>query len=430
MSFRGGQHFVDSVRDFYEGRARLVIAFRHPYGDEPQMLMYAVHRALPREARRRGAPLPCAPHCLFLHGYEVPLWSGGLVRWLLPRSGSMPVYHVRQDSAGLRAIRAALRDGPHPLALAPEGQVSYRSETLPRMERGTLQLAFWCAEDLARAARAERVLVLPVSVHNRYQESEIGALESLAKDLERRIGLGAGLLAPALRPGPRPDPAQRRRALGLRLRRIDLALLSIAEGFYGLAPAPGTDQTEAALIAHRESRRKAILEQALRRGEGLLGIPAEGDMIARVYRLRHEGWSRIFSEIDLERLSPLERRLADRRAAEAWYAMRHMETVDLGFYLDTDYLESGFRNGGAPSIGRLFETACNLGDWSTRLTGGAISQRPNPLGKHVVMAARPPIEIRGRLEEYRANRRGALARAEEELALAYTTAIEEHLNEA
>jgi len=431
LGFVGGQHFVEALREFYDGKARLIVAFRHPYGDEPQVVMHAVHHGLPRYARRRGTPLSSRPHCLFLHGYEVPLWSGGVVRWILPRSGSLPVYHVRKDTAGLRAIRSALRDGPHPLALAPEGQVSYRSETLPRMERGTLQLAFWCAQELQEAGRRERVLVLPVSVHNRYQEADIGALERLARRLEAQAGLGEGPLAPALQPPPgrHVGPAERRRALGLRLRRIDAALLSIAESFYGLRPPRAVEETEASLVAHRESRRKAVLEEALRRGEGLLGIPAQGDMISRVYQIRHEGWSRIFPEVDLGRLSPLERRLADRRAGEAWYAMRHMETVDLGFYLDTDYLEDGLRAGGSPSIGRLVETAYSLADLGTRLIGGAISDRPNPVPRKVIMVARPPICISERLAQYRGDRRGTLAGAEAELARAYTTAIEEYLHE-
>jgi hypothetical protein len=423
MSFLGGGHFVDSVREFYDGAARLIIAFRHPYGDEPQVFMHAMHRGLPREARRLGRPLPRRPHCLFLHGYEVPLWSGGFVRWLLPRTGSMPVYHVRQDAAGLRAVRQALRDGPHPLAMAPEGQVSYRSETLPRLERGALQLGFWCAAELQEAGRAERVLVLPVSVHAKHEEAGIGALESLARRLELHLGMARRPVAV-----PPRNPAARRRALGLRLRGIDGALLEIAEEFYGLRPAAGTAAAGPALVANRESRRARLLEEALRRGESMLGIDREGDMISRVYRLRHEGWSRIFPEEDPRGRSPLAVHLADRRAGEAWYAMRHMETVDLGFYLDADYLEEGLRNGGAPSMGRLAETACSLADLASRLTGGNFSDRPNPLGKHVVLVAEPPLELRALLRDYRADRRGTLARAAAELSRSYHAAIKEYLD--
>jgi hypothetical protein len=85
LRFSGADRLAAALGDLAAGRARLVIAFRHPYGD------------------------------------EVPLWSGPLVRWLLPRTGSFPVYHVRLDRSG---------------------QVSYRSESLPRLERGALQLGF------------------------------------------------------------------------------------------------------------------------------------------------------------------------------------------------------------------------------------------------------------------------------------------------
>ena len=434
LSFAEGERFVEAVREFYDGVSRLIIAFRHAYGDEPEVLTYAMHRGLPREAKRSGKPLACRPHCTFLHGYEVPLWSGPLVRWLLPRIGAMPVYHVRADGSGLRKIRAAVLDGAHPLALAPEGQVSYRSESLPRLERGALQLGFWCAEELENAERPERVLILPVSVHSRFNESDIGALEVLAKDLESR----AGLPSPAGRTGPTVDPAARRRLLGLRLRHIDLALLGIAEGFYGLRPARREAQSVQqdansdvgpAFIAGRESRRLAILHEALRRGEAALGLRPVGDMINRVYAIRHEGWNRIFPEKDPGSLPPLQRALADRRAGEAWYAMRHMELVDLGFYLDAAYLEDGLHDGGSPSIGRLAETAVNLADFASRLTGGAFSDRPKPLDKRVVLVCEPPLEMRSRLAEYKSDRRGALARAEADLARAYTTAIKEHIDD-
>jgi len=75
------------------------------------------------------------------------------------------------------------------------------------------------------------------------------------------------------------------------------------------------------------------------------------------------------------------------------------------------------------------ETAYSLADLGTRLIGGAISDRPNPVPRKVIMVARPPICISERLAQYRGDRRGTLAGAEAELARAYTTAIEEYLHE-
>ena len=418
LSFIEGGRFVRAAKDFYEGRSRLLLAFRHPYGDEPQIVSLALHRGLAREARAIGLVPPRRPHCLFLHGYEVPLWSGPLVRWILPRTGSMPVYHVRMDGAGLRSIRLALREGAHPLALAPEGQSSYRSETVPRVELGSFQLGFWCAEELEAAGRPEKVVILPISVHERHGEADLTLLEARCAELERSFGLPAPRSTPTALPAKEPALA-RRRALGLRLRDLDLAILASAEAYYGLRPAGDSS---------REGRRSAILEEAIGRGEAMLGIEAEGDMIDRVYRVRHEGWNRVYPETDLAALTARARAIADRRAGEAWFAMRHMELVDIGFYLDAAYLEEGLREGLAPSVGRLSETLHNLYDFASRLAGGNISDRPRLLRRSLVLAVGEPLELRSRLPAYRKDRRGALAAAAHDLVSEWTRSTKEFID--
>lgn len=147
---------VSLWRDFQDGKTRLILAFRHPYGDEPQVFSYLFDVLLKKKARRAGIPLAGHPHARFIHGYEVALWGGAFIRWLLPRIGAVPVYHVKADSAGIKAIRSIIRNGPYPIALAPEGQVSYRSETVPRLEAGCAQMGFWCADELEKEGRNER----------------------------------------------------------------------------------------------------------------------------------------------------------------------------------------------------------------------------------------------------------------------------------
>ncbi|MBL8968819.1 MAG: hypothetical protein JNG85_17585, partial [Spirochaetaceae bacterium] len=384
---------------------------------------------------------PARSHANFVHGYEVPLWSGPLVRWLLPRMGALPVYHAKYAAASLRNIRRALLDGKHPLALAPEGQVSYRSETVPRLEQGTARLAFWCAEELAAAGRPERVIVLPLSVHNRYDETDLTELEAFVGGLESDCGIPRDPASPGMAPrvkttaccgdpgslAYKPPPpadggASRRAILAARLRRLDERLLCLAEGYYGLRPAAASG---------REDRRAALLEEALRRGEAMLGLPSEPardplsaeaaeNRISRVYRIRQAGWDRIYPEGGIRRGSPLERRLENRLAGEAWYAMRHMELVDLLHYLDGAYLD------GKPSMGRLVETASSLGDLAMRLVGGDISHRPNPLAKAATIVVAPPLDLGARLGEYAADKRAATARATADLESAYLSCIKEN----
>ena len=161
IEFRHADRLLAAFAGFRAGHSRLILAFRHPYGDEPQVLSLALSPEFSIHAR-------------FVHGYEVPMWSGPLVRWLLTRFGAMPVYHARLDKASMARIRTVLRDDAYPLALAPEGQASYRSETVPRLENGTARLGFWCALELRKSLRSERVEILPISILYRFDEKDIG----------------------------------------------------------------------------------------------------------------------------------------------------------------------------------------------------------------------------------------------------------------
>ncbi len=414
IEFRHAERILGALADFRDGRSRLVLAFRHPYGDEPQLLSLALSAGLSREARRLGAAAPGRVHARFVHGYEVPMWSGPLVRWILPRFGAMPVYHAKLDRASVERIRSVLRDDAYPLALAPEGQSSYRSETVPRLERGTARLGFWCAGELDKLGRPERVEVLPLSVHYRFCESDIGKIERLVARVEADCGQ-AGI---AIREAD--DSEGRRRALAARLVALDDRLLSMAEFYYFGAGhrREGKD---------RDARLKALMTEALRRGESAMGIRAEGDLIARVYRIRQEGWDRIYPEGDASRYPPLGRRLADRKAGEAWYAMRHMEFVDLCYYLDSGYIETA--DGSSPPFGRLVETAYSAADLASRLSGGDISQRPNTLRRTAILSIGSPIELRSRYADYLKDKKAAVEAATRDLEREYITCIEEFIDE-
>ncbi len=394
IEFRKPELLLDAWRGFQNGESRLILAFRHPYGDEPQLLAYAFDTALKREASRLGYRFVSTPRARFVHGFEVPLWNGPLVRWILPRSGAMPVYHAKIDRASIELMRATLRDGPYPLALAPEGQISYRSETLPRIEEGAARLAVWCAEELAAAGRKERVLIVPLSVHYRFDEGDARSLESLLAELEAFCGL----IPQKNAAGPSPKDDSWRMATAERIARLDIRLIAIAENYYGIKPKEG---------ASRDERLNSLLEEALRRAEAVFGLDGDGDRINRVYRIRQEGWDRRYPEIDLKNLSPLERKLADRKAGEAWYIMRHMELVDLGHYLDSNYLSP--RGQTAPSFDRLVEAAYSAGDLASRLIGGDITCRPSVLGKDALISVSPPIDVTSLLEKYVGERCGATA---------------------
>ena len=408
VELRGGDVLVDAFRAALAGERRVILAFRHPYGDEPQLLGWTFSRGVERETRRLGVRLARHPHAVFVHGYEVPRWGGPLVRWLLPRVGAMPVHHSKMDSAGMERIRAAIEDGRYPLALSPEGQVSYTSDAVPRLEAGAVRLGFQAADRLLKAGRPEPVALLPVSVRYEYGRRAEASLERLVRRIEVFVGAdypGAdmtGRLAASLE-----------------------ATLRAAERQYGLL-GPGEPDTSAARGRAVAERLEAITEAALGAGERILGLDrGAGDAIERLYRIRQAGWDRVYlaSAEDPRRAAPLWRAVLDRRAGEAWYAMRHMELADLGWYFRSAPPEPG------AGLRAFVEYAQNLWDLANRLAGGAISGRVEVRPKRAVVAASPEIDLSARLPGYRADRKAATAAALVELRNAYESCIKEFDNE-
>lgn len=399
---------VEAFRAALEGEARVILAFRHPFVDEPQILGTLFLCRLAREARRLGIALRRKPHAIFVYGYEVPRWGGPLVRWLLPRTGALPVHHSRIDSAGLAGIRRAITDGDYPVALAPEGQVSYSSATVPRLEAGTMRLGLEAAEVLAATGRREQVLVLPISVHRRYRGRRAHrSLENLVRRTESLVGSRAGEVPAASLPLPR---------------RLEILLESILEQAENLYFRTGKGTQEA---PDRDGRLAAVVSAAATRAEQILGItpgydPGQGNrIIERVYRVRRTGWDRIYTAEDPRKLSPLDRAVADRLAGEAWFAMRHMELADFAWYFRTTPPP-----GEAP-FAITAEYVQNLYDFANRLAGGAISRRRHVRPFREVLVIGSPINLSERVPAFRTGRKAAVQQATEDLRNSFLRCAEE-----
>ncbi len=444
----------EALRDMQEGRTRLIVAFRHPYGDESQLLFQTFNNLVPRAARRVGFRLRRRPHLRYLHDYAVPLWGDAFIRFLLPRIGAVPVYHVKFDATSLKLIRRILLDDRYPLALAPEGQVSYRSERLPRVEQGTVRMGFWTVKDLEKAGRSERVVILPLSIHYRFSEGEERKLWHVMDRLDRLLGFTASPVLAKYRTGPSSIDALRRR-----LDALENRVLQVAEAFYaksyGFVPAepipsavpgrgaatidrrPGDDDGDAdgrlritvstpEAAADRRRRWDALQQTALAAAEhqlGLRGATPDEDVVQRVYRIRQECWDRIYPETPIDGLSPLETSLAHRRAGEAWYAMRHMELCDLLYYLDAEY-EQGADGRGA-DFDRIVEMVYSLDDLVSRLMGGDFSNRLNLIRKRALVLPGPLVDLTSYSVKGEKVSREACARATDELSQAFEGLIRE-----
>lgn len=390
------ERMVDAYRQFTQKKIRLIVGFRHAYGDDPQLMVYCIHHVLPKAAKKAGTPLRGITHAHFIYGVEVPLWSGKFVGWLLPKAGAVPIDHIHMDSKGMNRIRKIISDGEYPIALAPEGHVTYGSERVVELEPGTARFGFWCIDDLARAGRDEQVVFLPVSTHYRYGKGIERKLSRFIAGMERECGI-------------EPEEGN----VAARLRAVGSAILSHLAAFYSELGGKETG-----------SLQSDILEAALAAAERILSlVPAADDKpITRLYRIRSTGWDRIYRG-DLSGMTPLRLSMAGRETGEAWYAMRHMETVELLSYVDLALVPDGL------SIEQYVETANNFYDFLGRLRGGTLRNRANEFNKYAVIVPGEPIVMNGYSDLYKTDKKAALQKATDDMHRAYERCIKEYQDE-
>lgn len=406
FELKQSDRLFDSFKRTLSGKTSTILAFRHPYGDEPQILgLFAVCR-LTKIAKKSGVHFPIKAHISFVHGYEVPRWSDSFVRWLLPRIKAMPVYHAKMDSVSMNRIARAIEDGPYPVGIAPEGQVTYNSEIIPRLEQGVIRIGFQCAANLDKRESKKNVEILPVSVHFRFDHRAKAKLEKLLHKIEDTVF-----------PIHADSHVKQSEASSIfqRFEMIRNHLIAMNEKFYKIPL--DTERTY-------EDRIDAIMKEAIVAVENILRVDhSDGDLIPHLYYLRQIYWDRIYlpgkEKKDLQSLSLVERALTDRLAGEAWYAGRHIELVDFIYF---------FRNPipteDAP-FHLIIEYAQNLWDFTSRTMGGNFTHRMNINPKKVIICTGEPLDLSKKLSSYRESRKETIAQTLHELESKYMTCIEE-----
>jgi hypothetical protein len=390
--------FIHAFRRALEGESRCIVAFRHPYGFEPQVLTWFVLYSLRRTAARRGIRFPASPRIRFIYGYEVLRWGGPVARLIMPRLGALPVHHSKLDSKGLAGIYAAISEGPYPIGIAPEGQVSYTAWDNPRLEPGVIRIGLGAAEHLKTGEKPLAVEILPVTIRLAYGGRAERSMEGLLRRVEKLCGLNNG------KPG---EGGLRDRIL--RCREI---ILSLNESRYGIASDPGLSW---------EERVAVLLKAALDYCAGILGVKKNHDEhFSRMYYLRQLCWDRIFvpgKKAEEKEETELERAVEDLRAGEAWHAARHMEIADFTWYFQDPPPEEK-----AP-LGRKIEYVQNLWDFANRTMGGAYANRVNIHPRSITIQAGPAINLNAALEEYRRDRKETVRKLLARLQAAYLDLI-------
>lgn len=380
-------HNIDTLlqefQRFFSGSGKLILVFRHVHVHDAQVMFYLFNNLLQRQAKKRGIKYPRRPHAHFLYGRGVPVWAGKYLEWLFSRLGGIPVHHRKMDREGLDVVRRYMRQGPYPVALAPEGQVTYHNQVVHDLEPGFAQLALWARSDAEQAGQNREVRILPISQYYHYGKDGVNIRAELIDALVREAGLEVSV-------EPR-NPA----AVQQRIHEIGARLLSKIESFYSRYYGISALDPQHANIRPEDCSRKRVghlVDEILKMQERRLGIihPPKG-FTPRIYIVRMAGWNRIFvQEQDGAAKSSdslLDQELQDYIAAEAGLFARHLEVVDLLAYLQPEHaLQS-------EDVNRHIEFLLNLLDAVNRLKGGTIGQRSHPRSSEVSITVGTPISL-------------------------------------
>ena len=420
----GLERLSEQMQAFQQGRSRLLLAFRHPTVQDPAVLARLLWHDLPRCARFRPRP-----HAQFLYDRGIPLWAGEAAGWMLSHLGGCSIQRGALDLPALRSARALLLDGPHPFAVAPEGATNGHNELVSPLEPGVAQLALWTADDLARAGRSERMVVLPLGLQYGFTRPVWPAIEALLSELERDAGLQAG------------DHGLAPERLYRRMLRLAERILSCMEAFYRDAyhqPLPVAVDGEAELDPNQRlsARLARLLDAALQVVEQALAVEPHGDLGARCRRIEQAGWERLYpasangdgamaagrrpsgrlqvadpttADVKIADVHaaagpcPLEQGLAQRLAQETAQRLWHMRLVESFVAVSGRYVRE------RPSQERFADTLLLLWDTLCRIKGGDSERRPRLGPRRALVRVGQPLGMDPWLVAYRSNRRRAVA---------------------
>jgi 1-acyl-sn-glycerol-3-phosphate acyltransferase len=366
-------------------------------------------------AKKAGVSFARRPHALFVYGYDVLRWGGWVARLVMPGVGAMPVHHTKLDSKGMARIFRALKEGPYPLGIAPEGQVTYNTEQVLNLEQGAMRIGFHSADQLQKEGRPYPVEVLPVSIHLHYGVWGKICLSWLMDRLDRVTGFRE-------RYKKEGEPDFSRRLWNLREH-----LIAHNETRYGIKAAvqlnPQGNASPSGENRDLQERIDGVVDAAIGRAKNILGVNGSGASIAdRINELRQICWDRIYlpDKETLKGLSRVERSLLDLRAGEAWHAGRHIELADFLRFFRSPLPEE------ETPLHLKIEYAQNLWDLANRTMGGSYSTRNiNIFPRRVIIQAAEPINLTDRLPVYRQDRKAAIQSAMDDLLKAYLNCIEE-----
>jgi hypothetical protein len=383
---------VEATKKFQDGKARYMLAFRHPTTDDPFAMLYLLAYAVPEQARDMGIKLTTKPHSGFVYDRGISLWAGDYINWLFPAVGGISIFRGKLDRPALSLMRKQITNGDSPLSMAPEGGTNGKSETVAELEPGIAQIGFWAAEDLQKEGRTEEMLIIPVGIQYEYATTAWGKIDQAIATIEKECGISK----PAITSDTR---YQRLYDLGGYLVQW---VSDYYKAFYAGYVKVNNENTNPDNLA---ANLQELADRILSVSEMNFGIKAKGSPIDRCRRLEQAGWDRIFRN-DLNKpiadLSELERGFADQLALEANYSNWHMRIAESIIGVTSDYVLQH------PSPSRYIEVLKLMWSILQRVTernpDSAFKEIPNFGDRKLTISVAEPLSVSERLAEYQSSR--------------------------
>ncbi len=385
---------VEVTKKFQDGKARYILAFRHPTTDDPFGMLYMLAYAVPEQARDMGIKLTKTPHSSFVYDRGISMWAGDYINWLFPALGGISIFRGKLDRPALNLIRQQITSGESPLSMAPEGGTNGKSELVAELEPGIAQIGFWAAEDLLKEGCTEEMLIVPVGIQYEYSIAAWGKIDETIAAIEKECGI----TKPAITTSTR---YQRLYELGSYLVQW---VSDYYKTFYGNYARKDKDVPDSDDLAIRI---EDLADRILSVAEMSFGIKAKGSPIDRCRRLEQAGWDRIFRNDlqDIEQLSQVERCFADQLALEANYSNWHMKIAESIIGVTSDYVRQH------PSPSRYIEVLKLMWSVLQRVTernpDSVFKETPNFGDRKVILSVAEPISVSERLSEYQSSRTAA-----------------------
>ena len=389
---------VAATKKFQDGKARYLLAFRHPTTDDPFAMLYLLAYAVPEQAREMGIKLTTLPHSGFVYDRGISLWAGDYVNWLFPALGGISIFRGKLDRAALNLMRKQITHGDSPLAMAPEGGTNGKSETVAELEPGIAQIGFWAAEDLLKEGRTEEMLIIPVGIQYEYSSAAWGKIDQTIITIEKECGIKKSAITPGTR-------YQRLYDLGVYLVKW---VSDYYRTFYGnyAKDNGGKGNAETTNSDDLATNLQDLADRILSVAEMNFGIKPKGSPIDRCRRLEQAGWDRIFrNDINIEQLSVVERGFANQMALEASYSNWHMRIAESIIGVTSDYVRQH------PSPSRYIEVLKLMWSVLQRVTDrnqdSVFKETLNFGDRKLTISVAEPLSVSDRLAEYQSSRTSA-----------------------